>query len=177
VLPSPRTRRKSGNSNAPQRRSTFRSVSPARSRGRRHDRRPLGAFERRIDLERRLRTHLHACPLTVRHHRPNVRPVIRARQSQVGFLRATYPGRISSLPRHSLRKQLHDRQWVDVLSEVKRVPGERAGESRRASSGGWHRFQDGSRASSGGATALPRRLYQQRVSPSSRESHPAQGRR
>jgi hypothetical protein len=54
-------------------------------------------------LERRLRTHLHARPLTVRHHRPNVRPVIRARQSQVGFLRATCPGRISSLPRHSLR--------------------------------------------------------------------------
>src|SRR5436190_22459912 len=55
--------------------------------------------------------------------------------------------------------------------------GERAGESRRASSGGLHRFQDGSRASSDGATALPRRSYQQRASPSSRESPPAQERR
>src|SRR5262245_48769581 len=58
-----------------------------------------------------------------------------------------------------------------------RVPGELVGESRRASSGGWHRFQDGSRASSGGATVLPRRLCRQRESPCSRESPPARERR
>jgi hypothetical protein len=61
-------------------------------------------------------THLHARPLTVRHHRPNVRPVIRARQSQVGFWRATCPGLLVAVSQP--QKQLDDRHWVDGLSEV-----------------------------------------------------------